>query len=212
MTLGEALAAGVAALGLDVEDAIQARLLAYLTLLEKWNRTHNLTAIRDPLGMLRHHLLDSLAVLPLLPDHPGLRLIDIGSGGGLPGIPLALVRSTWQVTLLDSSQKKSAFLRQLAAELHLPNVEVATARAESFAPAKLFEVAIARALSDLAQFAAWAAHLLAPGGQLFAMKGAYPREEIAALPQNIRVLATYTLEVPGLAAERHLVIMEGRTA
>ena len=212
MTPGEALAAGVAALGLDVDDAIQARLLAYLTLLEKWNRTHNLTSIRNPLGMLRDHLLDSLAVLPYLPDRPSLRLIDVGSGGGLPGVPLAIIRPRWQVTLLDSNQKKSAFLRQLAAELPLSNVEVATARAESFAPAKLFEVAIARALSDLAQFAAWAAHLLAPGGRLFAMKGAYPREEIAALPQGIRIAATHKLAVPGLAAERHLVIMEVRTA
>jgi 16S rRNA (guanine527-N7)-methyltransferase len=212
MTLGEALAAGVAALGLDIDDAIQARLLAYLTLLEKWNRTHNLTSIRDPLGMLRQHLLDSLAVLPYLPDRPSLRLIDVGSGGGLPGVPLAITRPTWQLTLLDSNQKKSAFLRQLAAELRLTNVDVVSARAESFAPAKLFEVAIARALSDLAQFAAWAGHLLAPGGQLFAMKGAYPREEIAALPQGVRVAATHTLEVPGLAAERHLVIMEVQPA
>jgi len=212
MTIGEALAAGVAALGLDVDDAIQARLLAYLTLLEKWNRTHNLTSIRDPLGMLRDHLLDSLAVLPYLPDRPSLRLIDVGSGGGLPGVPLAIARPRWHITLLDSNQKKSAFLRQLAAELRLSNVEVETARAESFAPAKLFEVATARALSNLAQFAAWAVHLLAPGGQLFAMKGAYPREEIAALPQSIRVAATHKLEVPGLAAERHLIIMEVRTA
>jgi len=212
MTLGEALAAGVAALGLDVDDAIQARLLAYVTLLEKWNRTHNLTSIRDPLGMLRHHLLDSLAVLPYLPARPSLQVVDIGSGGGLPGVPLAIIRPRWQVTLLDSNQKKSAFLRQLAAELHLTNVEVETARAESFAPAKLFEVAIARALADLAQFAAWTIHLLAPGGRLFAMKGTYPREEIAALPQGIRVVATHKLEVPGLAAERHLVIMEVQTA
>lgn len=212
MTLGGALAAGVAALGLDVDDAIRARLLAYLTLLEKWNRTHNLTSIRDPHDMLRHHLLDSLAVLPYMPDRASLALVDVGSGGGLPGIPLAIARPRWQVTLLDSSQKKSAFLRQLAAELRLSNIEVATARAELFAPAKLFEVAIARALSDLAQFAAWATHLLAPGGRLFAMKGAYPREEIAALPQGIRVVATHKLEIPGLAAERHLVIMEAQAA
>jgi len=208
MMLGEALAAGVAALGLGLDDAIQARLLAYLTLLAKWNRTHNLTSVRDPLGMLRHHVLDSLAVLPRMPARPVLQVIDIGSGGGLPGIPLAIARPGWRVTLLDSSQKKSAFLRQCAAELGLTNVEVATSRAESYFPGQLFDVAIARALSDLAQFAAVAGHLLAPGGQLFAMKGGYPRDEVDKLPREINVVATHRLTVPGLEAERHLVIMQ----
>lgn len=205
---GEALAAGVATLGLGLDEAIQARLLAYLTLLAKWNRTHNLTSVRDPLGMLRHHLLDSLAVLPHMPARAGLRLIDVGSGGGLPGVPLAIARRGWRVTLLDSSRKKSAFLRQTAAELGLNNVEVVTVRAEAYSPAQLFDVAIARALSDLARFAAVAGHLLAPGGQLFAMKGVYPREEVAQLPREVRVVATHKLTVPGLEAERHLVIMQ----
>jgi 16S rRNA (guanine527-N7)-methyltransferase len=212
MIAGEALAAGVAALGLDLEDAIQARLLAYLTLLEKWNRTHNLTSVRDPLAMVGQHLLDSLAVLPHLPGRARLRLIDVGSGGGLPGVPLAIARPGWQTTLLDSSQKKSAFLRQAAAELRLANVEVVTARAESYSPAQAFDVAIARALSDLAQFAAMAAHLLAPGGQLFAMKGSYPREEIAALPREVAVVSAHRLTIPGIEAERHLVIMQARPA
>jgi 16S rRNA (guanine527-N7)-methyltransferase len=212
MMPGEALAAGIAALGLGLEDAIQARLLAYLTLLEKWNRTHNLTSVRDPLGMVRQHLLDSLAVLPHLPPRAGLRLIDVGSGGGLPGIPLAIARPGWKVTLLDSSEKKSAFLRQTGAELRLSNVEVATARAESYSPAKPFDVAIARALSDLAQFVAVAAHLLAPGGELFAMKGVDPRKEITNLPRGVSLVATHRLAIPGLEAERHLVIMQAQAA
>jgi len=212
MRLGEALAAGISALGLGLDDAIQARLLAYLTLLERWNRTHNLTSVRDPFGMLGHHVLDSLSVLPHLPARARLRLIDVGSGGGLPGVPLAIARPDWRVTLLDSSQKKSAFLRQTAAELGLVNVEVATARAELFVPTQLFDVAIARALSDLAQFAALAAHLLAPGGRLFAMKGGYPREEIAKLPGEISIVATHRLIVPSLKSERHLVILQARAA
>jgi len=212
MTVAEALAAGVAALGLGLEDAIQARLLAYLTLLGKWNRTHNLTSVRDPLAMVGQHLLDSLAVLPHLPQRARLRLIDVGSGGGLPGIPLAIARPGWQASLLDSSGKKSAFLRQAAAELRLANVEIVTARAESYSPAQAFDVAISRALSDLARFAAIAAHLLAPGGQLFAMKGSYPREEIAALPREVVVVAVHRLTIPGIEAERHLVIMLAQPA
>jgi 16S rRNA (guanine527-N7)-methyltransferase len=181
-------------------------------LLAKWNRTHNLTSVRDPLGMLRLHLLDSLAVLPHMPARPRLRLIDVGSGGGLPGVPLAIARPGWRVTLLDSSQKKSAFLRQTTAELGLANVEVATARAESYTPPQLFDVAIARALSDLARFVAAARHLLAPGGQLLAMKGGYPHDEVAKLPRDVNVVKTHRLIVPGLEGERHLVILQVQPA
>ncbi len=130
------------------------RLLAYLALLDKWNRTHNLTAIREPERMITHHLLDSLAVLPHLPAGAGLRVLDVGSGGGLPGIPLAIVRPDWQVALLDSNYKKAAFLRQAAIELPLPNAEVVAARVEDYAPAAAFDIAISRAFSDLAVFAA----------------------------------------------------------
>ena len=208
MTAGEALAAGAAALGLELDDAIRAKLLAYLTLLEKWNRTHNLTAVRGRERMLSLHLLDSLAVLPYLPARSGMRLVDVGSGGGLPGIPLAIARPEWRIALLDSNRKKSAFLRQAAAELELANAEVVTARAEAYIPDKPFEVAMARALSDLAQFVKMAAHLVGAAGWLLAMKGSYPEAEIAALPPGVRVIAVPRLHVPGIEGERHLVILE----
>jgi 16S rRNA (guanine527-N7)-methyltransferase len=207
MTLGQALAGGLAGLGLDLDAPAQAKLLAYLALLQKWNRTHNLTAIREPERMVTHHLLDSLATLRHLPQVASARLVDIGSGGGLPGIPLAIARPAWKVTLLDSGAKKVAFLRQAAAELPLPNVDVAATRAEDYRPSGLFDVAISRALSDLAQFVAVARPLIAPDGCMLAMKGVYPHEELAHLPADVRVLASPALEVPGLDGARHLVIM-----
>jgi 16S rRNA (guanine527-N7)-methyltransferase len=208
MTAGEALAAGVAALGLELDDAIQAKLLAYLALLEKWNRTHNLTALRGAERMLSHHLLDSLAVLPHLPTRPEMRLVDVGSGGGLPGIPLAIAQPGWHVALLDCNQKKSAFLRQAVAELHLANAEVVTVRAEAYVPAEPFDVAIARALSELAQFVKVAAKLVVAGGWLLAMKGAHPEAEIATLPKGVRVIDVPRLRVPGIEGERHLVVLQ----
>jgi 16S rRNA (guanine527-N7)-methyltransferase len=210
MTSAERLADGIATLGLAalVGADAQARLLAYLALLDKWNRTHNLTAIREPERMITHHLLDSLAVLPHLPSRPGLRLIDIGSGGGLPGIPLAIVRPDWRLTLLDSNFKKATFLRQAAIELPLPNVEVVAERVEECARSAEFDIAISRAFSDLAVFAGAGGMLLAPGGRLVAMKGVYPHEEIAQLPAGIGVTGTPSLKIPGVEGDRHLVIME----
>jgi 16S rRNA (guanine527-N7)-methyltransferase len=208
MTLAQALAGGVAALGLDVDADAQTKLLAYIGLLDKWNRTHNLTAIREPLRVVTYHLLDALATLPHLPDAASLRLIDVGSGGGLPGVPLAIARPQWRVTLLDSNRKKAAFLRQAAAELALANVAVVAMRAEDYAPDAPFDVAISRAFADLAQFAAVARHFVRPCGRLLAMKGVYPGEELNALPPPFRVVAVPALDVPGLDAERHLVIMQ----
>jgi len=208
MTLAQALAGGVTALGLDVDEAAQTKLLAYIALLDKWNRTHNLTAIREPQRVVTHHLLDALATLPHLPDAASVRLIDVGSGGGLPGVPLAIARPRWRVTLLDSNRKKAAFLRQTAAELALANVAVVAMRAEDYAPEAPFDVGISRAFADLTQFAAAARHLIRPGGRLLAMKGVYPREELKALPPAFRVVAVPALDVPGLEAERHLVIMQ----
>ncbi|HEX9277501.1 MAG TPA: 16S rRNA (guanine(527)-N(7))-methyltransferase RsmG [Casimicrobiaceae bacterium] len=208
MMLARALAEGVAALGLDVDTAAQTKLLAYIALLDKWNRTHNLTAIREPQRVVTYHLLDALATLPHLPDAASLRLIDVGSGGGLPGVPLAIARPQWRVTLLDSNRKKAAFLRQAAAELALANVAVAAMRAEDYAPDAPFDVAISRAFADLMKFAAAARHLIRPCGRLLAMKGVYPREELKALPSDLRVVAVPALDVPGLGAERHLVIMQ----
>jgi 16S rRNA (guanine527-N7)-methyltransferase len=208
MTLGEALAAGLAALGLDLDDAARGKLLAYLDLLEKWNRTHNLTSIRDRSRMLSHHVLDSLAVLSHLPSRPGVRLIDVGSGGGLPGIPLAIARPDWRVALLDSNRKKAAFLRQAASELRLANVDVVAMRAEEFVANAAFDVVIARALSELPRFVALARHLLAPGGQLVAMKAGYPQAEVAQLPRDVHLRAAPALQIPGVEGERHLLIMD----
>jgi 16S rRNA (guanine527-N7)-methyltransferase len=204
----DALAAGIDQLGLDVDAAAQGTLARYVVLLDKWNRTHNLTAIRDPARMITHHLLDSLAVLPHLPARSGLRIVDVGSGGGLPGIPLAIARPQSHVVLIDSNRKKAAFLSQAAIELPLANVEVVAARVENYTPSALFDVVIARAYADLATFAAQARHLLARGGRLVAMKGAHPREESAQLPNGIRLVATPRLDVPGVEGERHLAIME----
>jgi 16S rRNA (guanine527-N7)-methyltransferase len=192
----------------QLPPAAREKLEAYLLLLAKWNLTFNLTAIREPARMVTHHVLDALAVLPHLPHRPSLRLLDVGSGGGVPGVPLAIARPGWHVVLLDSNHKKGAFLAQAVIELALPNAEAVTARVEEFAPAAPFDVVISRAFSDLATFARAASRHLAPGGQLVAMKGVYPDEELAELPPDVHVVAAPALTVPGLDAERHLIVME----
>ena len=187
------------------------RFVSYLELLAKWNRTYNLTAIREPERMVTHHVLDALAVLPHLPDesrHPGLRVLDVGSGGGVPAIPLAIARPSWRVVALDSNHKKGAFLQQAVIELRLSNVEVVIARVEDYLPPAPFDVVIARAFSDLATFVEAGARHLAEHGQLVAMKGVYPDEEIAQLPAAFRVVAAPVLAVPGVHAQRHLIVME----
>jgi len=204
------LADGVARLGVPLPAGGLARLESYLALLAKWNRTYNLTAIREPERMVTHHALDSLAVVPHLPPRSGIRVLDIGSGGGLPGIPIAIARPDAQVAMVDASAKKAAFLAQAAIELPLRNVEAIGARIEDYAPAAPFDVAVSRAFSDLATFARAALPHLARDGVLLAMKGALPRDEIAALPAGVEVVATPRLEVPGLDAERHLVVMRAR--
>jgi 16S rRNA (guanine527-N7)-methyltransferase len=207
----DALRAGIDVLGLATDRSAQDKLLAYVALLDKWNRTHNLTAIRDRGQMITHHLLDSLAVVAHLPARPGLRVADVGSGGGLPGIPLAIARPDWRVTLIDSNRKKAAFLNQAAIELPLTNVDVVAARVEQFVPPLRFEVVIARAYSTLGTFIEQTQHLLAPGGRWVAMKGALPDEELAALPATVSVESTPILQVPGIGGERHLVIMKATT-
>jgi 16S rRNA (guanine527-N7)-methyltransferase len=204
----DALRAGIAVLGLSIDRAAHDRLLAYLALLDKWNRTHNLTAIRARDLMITHHLLDSLAVLPQLPMRTGLCVADVGSGGGLPGIPLALARPDWHLTLIDSSHKKTAFLNQAAIELPLPNVDVVTARVENVVPVFPFDVVISRAYSTLRTFVRQTAGLLARDGRWIAMKGTLPRAEIGALPADISVEATPSLAVPGVDGERHLIVMK----
>ena len=203
MTPQAALAGGLARLALPLPPEAPAKLLAYLELLAKWNRTHNLTAIRDPLRSVSHHLLDSLAVLPQLPQGA---LADIGSGGGLPGIPIAITQPQRRVALNDSNQKKGAFLRQAVIELGLANAEVHVGRAEQWRPLERFAVVISRGFAELAQFIASCAHLAAPGGVLAAMKGTRPDAELAALPPGCDCSDVRRLDVPLLNEERHLVL------
>ncbi len=210
MTVPRQLAAGVAALGLTLPDGAEAKLLAYLVLLEKWNRVYNLTAVRDAERMVSHHLLDSLAAVPFFQGGGTnlIRVLDVGSGGGLPGIPLAIARPEVPVTLIDSIAKKTAFLLQVKAELGLGNLEVVTSRVEDFRPEAKFDVITSRAFSDLRAFVDLTRHLLVPGGRWLAMKGVLPHEEIILLPDWAKVSANYALMVPGLEASRHLIVLE----
>jgi 16S rRNA (guanine527-N7)-methyltransferase len=206
MSIEARLAAGLAAMGVALDAGAQAKLADFLRLVEKWNRVHNLTAVREPDRMVVLHLLDSLSVLP----HVALArtLLDVGTGAGLPGIPLAIARPDLAVTLLDSSHKKAAFLRQARAELGLANVEVVCERVERWRPAARFDVVVSRAFAELADFVAQAGHLAAPGGTLLAMKGVHPFEEIARLPATHRVEGVVALTVPTLEAQRHLVLLK----
>ncbi|MFZ3042505.1 MAG: 16S rRNA (guanine(527)-N(7))-methyltransferase RsmG [Thiobacillus sp.] len=210
MTVEQQLKAGIAALGLSLPDGAEAQLLAYLALLEKWNRVHNLTAVRGAERMVSHHLLDSLAAVPFFQagGSDSIRVLDVGSGGGLPGIPLAIARPELQVTLIDSVAKKTAFLLQAKAELGLNNVRVVTGRVEDFRPGTRFDVITSRAFSDLKEFVTLTRHLLEPAGRWLAMKGLMPHEEIASMPDWVRVSANNALVVPGLGASRHLIVLE----
>lgn len=205
MSLQIQLAAGIAALGLALPEGAEAKLLAYLALLDKWNRVYNLTAVRDTERMVSHHLLDSLAAVPFF---EGETVLDVGSGGGLPGIPLAIARPELQVTLIDSIAKKTAFLLQAKAELGLANLNVVTSRVEDFRPPTSFDIITSRAFSDLKEFVTLTRHLLKPTGHWLAMKGLMPHEEIASLPGWVRVSANNSLLVPGLEASRHLIVLE----
>jgi 16S rRNA (guanine527-N7)-methyltransferase len=202
---GATLAVGVRELGLGLDAGIQDRLIAYRDLLHKWNRSFNLTAVRDPEAMVVMHLLDSLAVIPFLGDRDRPRMIDIGTGAGLPGIPLAIACPERQWVLLDSNHKKTTFLRQAAAELELDNVEVIVARVETFTSPRLFDVAISRAFSSLDTFVAAAMRLLTPIGRALAMKGTAPLAEANALVRNGYVVDIDRLTVPLLSAQRCLV-------
>lgn len=196
------LQAGLDAMGLELPAGTAEKLLAYRDMLLKWNRTYNLTALKDPAQAISHHLLDSLAILPWV---NGANLLDVGSGGGLPGIPLAIVRPELQVTLVDAVQKKATFQRQAAIELELANVQARHARVEELQGA--YAMITSRAFAELADFVRLTRHLLAPGGCWLAMKGQRPEAELAALPADIRIQAVEPLGVPGLEAERHLVML-----
>jgi 16S rRNA (guanine527-N7)-methyltransferase len=201
--LRPALASGLAALGFAPEP-LATRLLDYLVLLVRWNGTYNLTAIRDPAEMVSKHLLDSLAITPFVRG----TLADIGSGAGLPGIPLALALPECAITLIESNGKKARFLREAQRHLELANVHVAESRAESFQAPARFDCLVSRAFGSLAEFVRVGGDLLAEGGRLLAMKGLSPEDEIAALPDGWHVSEVRALDVPGLAARRHLLLIE----
>ena len=196
------LRAGAAALALPLGDEQIARLLDYLALLSKWNRVYNLTAVREESAMVVQHLLDSLAIVPHL---HGDELLDVGAGPGLPGLPVAMARPELKVTVLDANDKKCAFMRQAVAELKLVNVSVCLQRVELWQPLERFGLIVSRAFAELKDFVRSSAHLLRPQGQLLAMKGQFPSDEIAALPAGFRVTKTEKLAVPGMDAERHLI-------
>jgi 16S rRNA (guanine527-N7)-methyltransferase len=208
------LAAAAQTLDLTLSDEVQDRLLAYLDLLQRWNRVYNLTALRDPAEMFSHHLLDCLAVLPPLQRHAQalgrapLRILDVGSGGGLPGVVLAATHPEWQVSCVDTVSKKASFIRQVAAELRLPNLQGLHARVETLPPAQhQFEVITSRAFASLVDFTTLTQPLLAQGGVWMAMKGKATDDEQAALPADTQVFHVEQLQVPGLDAQRCLVWM-----
>jgi 16S rRNA (guanine527-N7)-methyltransferase len=208
MTQAELLAAGIAEMGLDVTAKTQHKLLAYLALLQKWNKVYNLTAVRDPLAIVILHLLDSLSVLPYV---KAKSLLDVGSGGGLPGIVLAICQPAMQVTTIDTVQKKAIFMRQVKGELGLDNLQVVHARVEKFNPTEKFEVIISRAFSEMALFVKLTQHLLTQNGQWLAMKGQVPHDELTKVELEslkIKVQQIIPLTVAGLDAERHLVVLE----
>jgi 16S rRNA (guanine527-N7)-methyltransferase len=210
MTAERGIADAIRTLGLSFPDDAHGKLAAYLSLLAKWNRTYNLTALREPEQMVTHHLADALAVLPYLPSRDDIRLLDVGSGGGVPGIPLAIARPTWDVVLVDSNQKKVAFLVQAIIELKLRNATAIAARVEDLQIHTHFDAVISRAFADLATFAQTSMQHVVRNGKLYAMKGAMPNDEIAGLPASIEVSAAPRLTVPGVDAERHLIVMQRR--
>lgn len=204
MTLAAQLAAGVAELGVEVGPDAQKKLLAYLELMAKWNRVYNLTALRNPGEWVTHHLLDSLSVLPHV---QGPLVVDVGSGAGLPGLVLAMVRPDWNIVSVEAVDKKAAFQRQVAAELALTNVKIEGRRVEDVVLEGGADTVVSRAFSSLTDFVNLTRPLLKPGGQWAAMKGKLPEGEIAALPKDVKVRQIVELKVPRLNAERCIVLM-----
>lgn len=196
------LEAGASALGVPLTAEQRSRLLQLVAELMEWNGRFNLTAIREPAGMVRKHLLDSLAVQPFL---KGERIADVGTGPGFPGLPLAVVNPARRFTLVEATAKKARFVEHAAAALGLDNVEVVNSRAEAWKAPRPFDTVVCRALGKLHEFIRFAGHLCARDGRMLAMKGQYPETELEAVPRGWRVVAVHRLDVPGLDAERHLV-------
>lgn len=210
----DVLDAALDALDLPLPPDARTKLVAYVALLAKWNATYNLTAIRDPDRMLTHHVLDSLAVMPALAALAGrasdMRVLDVGSGAGLPGLPIAMAQPAWRVTMLEPVQKKAAFVTQAIAELRVNNAQVLARRVEDFVSPAPVQIAISRAFSDLSSFAESSARHLADDGFLVAMKGVHPEEELRELPPAFEVREAIPLRVPGVDAARHLIVMQRR--
>ncbi|MDR6383131.1 16S rRNA (guanine(527)-N(7))-methyltransferase RsmG [Paraburkholderia caribensis] len=208
-TLAALLEEGLRELDIDLTAEQKGKLLDYVALLAKWNAVYNLTAIRDPRQMLIQHILDSLSIVPHLATLGPATLLDVGSGGGLPGIVLAIVFPEWSITVNDIVQKKSAFQSQAKAELGLGNLSVVTGRVENLRPGievpGKFDAIVSRAFAELADFVTLARHLVADDGAIWAMKGVRPDGEIERLPEGAHVKQVIRLKVPALDAERHLI-------
>jgi 16S rRNA (guanine527-N7)-methyltransferase len=202
VSVEKALSQGLEALEISGSEEIKRKLLAFIDLLHKWNRVYYLTAIREKEKMLTHHILDSVAVMPFL---YGVDVLDVGSGAGLPGVPLALVSPERQFVLLDSNAKKTRFIKQVKAELGLTNLIVETARVERFHPAKTFDTVISRAYSSISQFLLAAGAHCKQDGVIIAMKGEYPEVELRAIPEGYSIKAVSAVNVPFLQAQRHIV-------
>ncbi|SDH24983.1 16S rRNA (guanine527-N7)-methyltransferase [Pseudomonas flavescens] len=202
----EELQQGARELGVTLSEQQHQQLLAYLALLIKWNKAYNLTAVRDPNEMVSRHLLDSLSVVPFVVE-AGDNWLDVGSGGGMPGIPLAILFPERRFTLLDSNGKKTRFLMQVKLELKLANLDVIHSRVEAFTPERPFSGICSRAFSSLEDFSNWTRHLGDGQTQWLAMKGVHPDDELQALPADFHLAATHVLKVPGCQGQRHLLIL-----
>lgn len=207
MDVTDKLVKGCKILDIELSDKQLNLLMAYLNLLQKWNKAYNLTAVREPGKIVTHHFLDSLTLMPYFQGEPK-SVIDVGTGAGLPGIPLAIMFPDSHFTLLDSNGKKTRFMQQAKIELGLKNIEVVNSRVELFRPDNGFDIIVSRAFTSLQSFSEITQHLCTSEGFFYAMKGKFPQQEIDDMVDDFKVLETYKLQVPGLDNERHLVVFK----